>query len=339
MATMLKLLDEVRAKIAADDDVLAEARRRRDAVAAAAMMSEGALRRFRSGSLAHGTVNAPVSDADGGVVLDRRTWTKLGPDGEGEGPAGIVSDICDLVDATLRDSYPSIVVDTSKRGLLVSFNDPVKKQDPTVDVIVTLTRKDADGLWIPNLHQNDWDASHPEKHTELFTAGARSLRALRARVIRLVKAETKQRPEGDRSLSSFNITALAWECILDSEMALDQALLQWYCYAAAELAQGDTKDPAGVSDPIKLLLPREIVVARLNATAGLLAEAMRADAAGDDDELQRLMRRVFPVYLEAPNEKAARAAIARTRQMAPTIAGIHLDTPPKLGRAYGADRG
>ena len=40
-----------------------------------------ALKTFDSGSVAHGTVNKPVSGADRGVVLDRRTYPELGPDG------------------------------------------------------------------------------------------------------------------------------------------------------------------------------------------------------------------------------------------------------------------
>ena len=47
------------------------------------MAIDGALRWFRSGSVAHGTVNKPVTDADCGLVLDRRNerYATLGPDG------------------------------------------------------------------------------------------------------------------------------------------------------------------------------------------------------------------------------------------------------------------
>src|SRR6266496_2637229 len=73
MGLAFDILDnDVRKKIAADDAVLKEARDRRDLVAESAMEIEGALRWFRSGSVAHAMVNKPVSDADSGIVLDRR---------------------------------------------------------------------------------------------------------------------------------------------------------------------------------------------------------------------------------------------------------------------------
>jgi hypothetical protein len=176
-----------------NDKVLKEARKRRDLVAEAAMEIEGALRWFRSGSVAHGWVNRPVTDADSGLVLDRRVHTTLGPDGEGEGPEDIVDELRDLVERKVREEYPNAKVTKSRRGLLVEFNEPVTdEEDPTVDLIVTLTRKDADSLWIPDLDKDEWTPSHPEKHTELFTGGARELRALRARVVRLAKAWNKQ---------------------------------------------------------------------------------------------------------------------------------------------------
>jgi hypothetical protein len=73
--------------------------------------------------------------------------------------------------------------------LEVTFNDPVTpEEDPSVDLVSALTRKDAGGLWIPDRRATDdkkkWSPSHPEKHTELFIEGARELRALRARVAR-----------------------------------------------------------------------------------------------------------------------------------------------------------
>jgi hypothetical protein len=74
-------VERVRQQIQADDGVLAEARRRRDDVRALAERYPGALRSFPSGSVAHGTVRKPVNDADSGMVLDRRTYPELGPDG------------------------------------------------------------------------------------------------------------------------------------------------------------------------------------------------------------------------------------------------------------------
>src|SRR2546427_13254527 len=122
---VLDILNDIRAKIAADDDVLAEARVRRNLVAESAMALAGSLRRFSSGSVAHGTVNDPVTDADGGIVLDRRRYPELGPDGGGKGPADVVEELCELVGEKARDKYPDARVTTSKRGLEVSFSSPL----------------------------------------------------------------------------------------------------------------------------------------------------------------------------------------------------------------------
>jgi hypothetical protein len=87
MGLVLDILDnEVRKKIAAADEVLKEARARRDLVAESAMDIEGSLRWFRSGSVAHAMVNKPVSDADSGLVLDRRSYPTLGPRRRQRGP-------------------------------------------------------------------------------------------------------------------------------------------------------------------------------------------------------------------------------------------------------------
>ena len=85
-----QVLTDVRGQIAADDDVLKEAKERRNLVTKRARSFDGALKSFNSGSVAHGTVNKPVSDADAGIVLDRRTYPELGPDGDDEPPNEIV---------------------------------------------------------------------------------------------------------------------------------------------------------------------------------------------------------------------------------------------------------
>jgi hypothetical protein len=64
-----QVLTDVREQIAADDDVLKEARDRRNLITKHARDFDGALKSFNSGSVAHGTVNKPVSDADAGSSL------------------------------------------------------------------------------------------------------------------------------------------------------------------------------------------------------------------------------------------------------------------------------
>ena len=101
------ILSDVLSQSAADDDVLAEARNRTNLVLDIALGFPGATRAFRSGSLAAHTFNNPVTDGDGGVVLDRRYYPSLGPDGGGEIPNGIVGEICALLGPEIRKTYPN----------------------------------------------------------------------------------------------------------------------------------------------------------------------------------------------------------------------------------------
>jgi hypothetical protein len=343
MGLVLEILDDIRGQSAADDTVLAEARERRNLVAGSAMGIHGALRRFSSGSVAHGTVNKPVTDADGGIVLDRRSYPDLGPDGSDDGPLDVARELIELVGPKVRSKYPKAKVKRSRRGLLVTFSEPLgDDEDPTVDMIFTLTRKDEEGLWIPDLESGTWTASDPEKHTELFTAGTRALRALRARVTRLGKAWNKQWAEGDRALSSFNIEALVWEFVTDSSMSLDKALAGWFRYAHDELKKGLTEDPAGVSDPIRLLLPKDTVIRRLGNAADRLEHALAHE--DDEDAVRDDLASVFPEYVDPPaGSKAATAAAVRrgNQGIGASASGIVVGggTAMKTTRAFGTRRG
>lgn len=341
MGLVLNILEnEVRKKIAADDKVLKEARTRRDLVAESAMEIEVSLRWFRSGSVAHATVNKPVSDADSGIVLDRRheKYAMLGPDGENEGPDDVIDELQRIVGPKVREKYPNAVVKKSRRGLLVEFNQPVTaEEDPSVDLIVTLTRKDAEGLWIPDREATDeeWTSSHPEKHTDLFTGGTKELRTLRARVARMAKAWNNQWDEGDRALSSFNIAALAWECVTDSSVSLDRALTCWFRYAHDELDRANTKDPAGVSDPIRLLLDKSVAVERLGQAADDMDEALANE--DDEEQVRDALHRVYPGYVK-PSGKKALAEALRSGTVGATPTGIAVTgSAMKRTRAYGGD--
>jgi len=338
MGLVLDTLNDIRAQIAADPDVLKEAKDRRDLVAEAGMELDGALRWFKSGSVAHGTVNKPVTDADAGIVLDRRSWPALGPDGDGEGPEDVVDALCELIGPTVRETYPDAKMRRSRRGVLVTFSEELEDdQDPTVDLIPTLTRKDADGLWIPDLDDNSWSASHPEKHTDLFTSGGKDLRVHRARVTRLVKSWNKQWPEKSRALSSFNVEALAWEYVTDTSQSLDEAVGGWYAYAHDEIDAALTKDPAGVSEDIRLLLDEDVVLERLATAAERMEQALEADADGDEAKVKELLAGVFRNYVESP--KSSLASALRSGAIGATKGGIAIGAgkPMKSTRAFGRD--
>ncbi len=303
-----RLLDDVRAQIAPADDTLSAARGRRDDTLNAAKKFEGALRTYNSGSIGHGTANDDT-DADCGVVLDRRSHPSLGPDGDGEGPSDIMERVRGLVRDQLLATYPNLTTRLSKRAIILKFDQPVGTDedapDPSVDLIVALTRKDAPGLWIPNRDNESWDASHPERHTELLADPPAEIRRVRARTVRLAKAWNKQyRSPG---LSSFNIEALALECVTEA-LSIGEAVTTWFEHAASEIERADTGDPAGVSLPIRLLEDREIVVSRLQTAAG----HMRTALDNDDDEgvVTEELAAVFWKYIDKPAGEQSKATMA-----------------------------
>src|SRR2546422_11651945 len=96
-----KVLKDVRAQLAASDTVLQLARDRRGLVLDAAMTFPEALRKYNSGSIAHWTANSDL-DADCGIVIDRRKYPELGPDGDAVGPTGVVHRVAEMVAPELK---------------------------------------------------------------------------------------------------------------------------------------------------------------------------------------------------------------------------------------------
>jgi len=154
----------------------------------------------------------------------------------------------------------------------VVYRDP-----PSVDLVVALDRKNAPGVWIPDRPDDDWDPADPAEHTRLFTSGGRNLVRVRARAIRLAKGWNAQFAKP--GLSSFNIEAIAWECVEES-MSEAEALAELFGYGAKQLAGSETDDPAGVSGPIRLLLDKGEVVKRLERASELMHTALD----NEDDE-------------------------------------------------------
>ncbi len=310
MSNTSKLLDQVRSQLAPSEEALGEARRRRDITKDAALGFSGAARVFNSGSLAHATANCPVHhrdqglDADCGVVLDRRRFPSLGPDGSGEGPNAIVDDIADEVLGKVRAEYSAAVVTVTKRAILVSCNQPLSTgEDPTVDLVVGLDRRSADGLWIPNTEQHRWDPSDPEEHTRLLTAEPKALRVTRARAIRLAKAENKR--DAEVPLCSFNLEAIGLMFVGPGQ-DVAAALLALWENGADDLRKRLTPDPAHVSPPIKVA-DRDFAIDRLEAAARSLRTALEHDY--DISVVRAELRRLWPEFVASTDGGLSKAQI------------------------------
>ncbi|WP_021595429.1 hypothetical protein [Actinomadura welshii] len=318
------ILNDIRRQADARPEPLAEARTRLGLVQTKAIAFPGGLRTYASGSLPQHTFIHPVSDGDGGLVLDRRVYPALGPEGDGETPKEVTEELCGFLGPALRQEYPKARCGTSKRGPKIWFGQPIDGQDPTVDLVVALTRRVGEGLWIPNLHTNTWEASHPERHVELFTSGSQSLRRTRRRVIRLLKAWNKQYNEP--AFSSHNLTVWAWEFV-EPGMGVAAALKTVLTKAAARVASGQaTRDPAGVSKNVQLLISRTTAARRLNTAATSVTEALEHD--GDREVVRTALSRMFFNYLDAPTTEGLAHKISALRRKTPvTTSALGLGGP------------
>ncbi len=289
-----KEIDEIRKGISADDAHLETARERLNAVLAAASSFPGHLKTFQSGSIRHRTVNRPVNDGDGCLVLDRRTHPNLGPDSlAGFGPVGIVQSVAAHVQHALAFTGTLDVahVEIIKRAIVFNFIDDGSEANPSVDLVVGLTRNDAEGLWIPNCESDSWDPSHPEKHNDLLTAEPEDLRRHRAQAIRLAKEIVKTNQPS--VLSSFNIEALALDIITTVE-PLGESLTQLFEGMSAQIAQRLTPDPANVSPAIKLPdgISQAFASERLAHFASQLIEARLND--DNQSKVREILKKLFP---------------------------------------------
>ena len=341
MQNTTSYLNDVHAELAPSDETLSAARSRRDEILAKARSYPGSLRTYLSGSIAHRTANQDT-DADCGLVLDRRSYPELGPDGDEEGPNQIVEDVRESLRDELKEDHPGMRFRVTKRAIQVSYNEPLDdRSDPSVDLIVALTRK-GQGLWIPNNETKNWDASDPEYHTRVLTADPAGLRRVRAKVIRLAKGWNTQYSEP--GLCSFNIEALALSCI-GNEHGLPDGLAEFFRFAASDLKRRLTPDPAGVSNAIKLLKDRDTVVGRLKRAAGFMKDALDND--DDKTKVQEAMASLYWKYVDPPPESDSKAAFAHAlRGVTPPlgVSGGALNlgnigtTSLKSTRSYGSER-
>jgi hypothetical protein len=311
MGHTLKTLESALSQVQTQMPAMREARVRRDGVLAVAGSYEGVLETYISGSLATGLMIRPVTDGDCGIVLDRRVYPELGPDGADVGPMEKVEEVLALIERGLRPTYPAVKAKPMKRGLLVEFNEPLdEEQDPTVDLVIALNRRDDDALWIPQIDWTGraatWSPGHPKKHVQMLTSGSKELRRDRARAIRLAKAWKNQ--EDQAGICSFNLAALALEC-LSVPMPLDDAMLRLFEHGARSLAIDETDDPAHVSGPIHVEVPgRQVVATRLRSAADGIRTALAND--DDADVVADALSGVFPDYVKPPIGSSQKASIA-----------------------------
>jgi hypothetical protein len=59
-------------------------------------------------------------------------------------------ELAEFVCDELRADFPKITYELTKRAILFEFHEPMDDEDPSVDLVVCLTRREEPGFWIPN---------------------------------------------------------------------------------------------------------------------------------------------------------------------------------------------
>lgn len=274
--TIEQVVNTARTKIQVTEEELAEARKRRAAIANALHTEFPGSRHYYNGSVAHGDALTPLTDVDLGIVIadpDR----EYGPGKRG--PTQLQERAAAAIRRELADTYEDLRIEFRgrKRSILIRFRDPIRAGLPdfTADVIVAIDNLSGEGLYIPRF--NGWDRSAPEAHTRMIAEANKRTEAVFARTIRLLKHWNRM--NGD-TLCTWNIKALALGAGIVSG-SLITALRTWFDHAIDSLQQGETMDPAGVSDkPIKLKGTRTEVLGRLRDASARLEKAVELDQAG-----------------------------------------------------------
>jgi hypothetical protein len=285
------VLERILREISVAADVLTEAKKRRDLVREIAMLHPAARRSYNSGSIAHGTHNSPLGDADCGVVIDRRVegFRSYGPDAGpgGHGPEAFYQAFAEFIEPRLRKTgYAHLDLDLAgNRAIKFMFNEPIEFGglgivDPYVDLIVALRRDGEDkGLWIPNRRANWWDPANPERHTWLMTKrDPETVTVHRAHEVRLGKRAVKRdaaHPGGLQVICSWNLSALSLDLVTERR-PLAIGLAEFLQAASASIAAGLTDDPAGVAGPIELPkgVTQEMAARRLAEMADVVWQAV-----------------------------------------------------------------
>jgi hypothetical protein len=137
-------------------------------------------------------------------VLNRVVWFQLGPDGDGEGPDAVMRELGRFVCDELRGAYPRISFELTKLAILFKFHEPMDDEDPSVDIVVFLTRRDEPGFWIPNRDRDRWDASDPETHTKLSQSTSAWLRVIDRRPTPSPCESAQRAAEGSGSRANWH---------------------------------------------------------------------------------------------------------------------------------------
>jgi hypothetical protein len=344
-------LTEILKEISVPIEVLKEARRRRNLVLRIAEEHDAARDRagFPSGSVAHGTANNPLEDADCGIKVNRRfeEFRVYGPDAaEDRGPEAFIRLFSGFILPRLRRHFPNAEVDLEgNRAIKFLCHETVQIDDwgpvdPYVELIVGLDRANGPGIWIPNRRRRSWDPADPELHTELMTErDPEALRVLRAHALRLAKRAVKRDAAngGIAVMCSWNLSALGLGLITENGQ-IGMTLRDFLRGAAVDIAVRLTEDPApAVVEPIKLPegVSQEAASRRLNEMADIVEGAL---GAGTKAGARAHLETIFGPEIEGilAREKRQMNWGLRARDASTVASILDVERAPKTTRSGGA---
>ncbi len=127
----------------------------------------------------------------------------------------------------------------------------------------------------------------------------------------------------DPALLSFNLEAIAWECV-EEDMSEVSALARVFHHGAEQLRVQNTPDPAEVSPPIKLLVDRPLAVERLEKAAQQMDRAIENE--DDEDAAREALSELLWEYVDLPPEaRPAWAASLRSGNEAVSVGAAELE--------------
>ncbi len=246
---------------------------------------------YVNGSIVQGDAMSPLRDIDVGIVLDvcDPMYTS-----QCYAPTRLIERTCSILLASLRKEFPYAIgtLEGQRRSILITFGS----QDNcpgvarfTADVIVALNYRSGHGILIPDLFADTWDRSDPITHIELIRNAALASNQSFIRIVRLAKYWSRRH---GTPLYSWNIKALALNCIANPT-PLAAGLRTFFHYAAQSVSRGLTSDPAGVSGPIRLGLPRHQAVIQLKIALATMDHAIENAEAGRSAEAIRAIKTLF----------------------------------------------
>lgn len=326
------VLQEALTHIQVDDDELVEARTRRDWLRDILKDEFPGSETYVNGSVAHGDALTPLTDVDVGVVVAEAVATH----GPGKrAPMDLMQRAADAIESGAGDKYPDLAATVAGQthAVLINFRDPVTRgqEDFTADVLVTVDNAGGKGLFIPDVP--DWERSDPQGHTAMVkAANTDSKRGPKGRVtyardVRLVKHWCRN---NGKPLCSWNIKAIALKC-LNRPMTLLDGLDAWFACAHADLSQGPTEDPSGVSDPIEPNESLPLVLARLEQAQLHLRKAREYQEQGYPLMAQQQLAQLFndEEMLPTPQQAPLMAEAAQHKRQYGAIAGFPATTSPR----------